>query len=112
MKDLPLVSILVNNFKGTKDLELCINALLKTDYSNLELFVMDCCTPNFENWIKKFPNVKFFHSNEDVGLAEARNIAFHHSNQSADYVCFMDDDIFVTPNWLSTIISFMEKHQD
>ena len=112
MKDSPLVSILISNFKGTEDLELCLKALLKTDYSNLELFVIDRCTPNFEKWMKKFPTVKFFHNDEDVGLAAARNIAFRHSNKSADYVCFMDDDIVVTPNWLSIIISYMEKYQD
>jgi len=112
MKNLPLVSVLINNFKGTKDLEICLNALLKTDYSNVELFVMDCCTPDFNNWIKKFPTVKFFHSDENVGLAEARNLAYSHSNQSADYICFMDDDIYVTPNLLSIIISFMEEYTD
>ena len=112
MKKLPLVSVLINNFKGTNDLEICLNALLKTDYPNFELFVMDCCTPNFENWIKKYPTVKFFHSDEDVGLAESRNLAFSHSNRSADYVCFMDDDIYLTPNCLSIIISFMEENTD
>lgn len=112
MKDFPRVSVLINNFKETKDLEGCINSLLKTDYPNLELLVMDCCTPDFENWIKKFPNIKYIHNDKDIGLAAQRNLAFKHSDQSSDYVCFMDDDVFVTPQWLTIIISYMEKYQD
>jgi len=112
MRDFPLVSILINNFKGTKDLECCLDALLKTDYPNLELFVLDCCTPDFENWIKKFPTVKFFHTEQDIGTAAQRNLAFKNSNHSAKYVCFIDDDVIVTPQWLTIIVSYMEKHPD
>jgi len=112
MKDLPLVSILINNFKGTKDLELCLNAVLKADYQNFDTFVMDCCTPNFKNWIKKYPTVKFIHTDEDIGTAAQRNLAFKNSNQNAKYVCFIDDDVFVTPQWLTIIISYMEKNPD
>jgi len=112
MKNLPFVSIIIHNFNGLDDLNICLNSLLKTDYPNLELFVIDTCTPNFENWIKKFPTVKFFHLDDDIGTSAARNLAYEYSNQSAEYICFMDDDVFVTPQWLSVIISFMEKYKD
>ena len=104
MKEFPRVSVIVNNFKDTKHLELCLNSLLKSEYKNLEIIVVDFCTPNFEKWIKKFPVDKYLHFDSDLGLAKQRNIGFQNADKSSQYICFLDDDVFVTPEWLTKII--------
>lgn len=107
-KILPQVSILVNNFKGTKELKFCLESLLKTNYPNFEILVMDCCTTNFEEWMKKFPTVKFVHLDYDVGTAEQKNISFKNCNPKSKYVCFIDDDVYVTQDWLKPLVKEIE----
>jgi len=109
MSDFPKVSILVNNFKGTTDLKNCLNALLKTDYPNYEVLVMDCCTPNFSEWINKFPTIKSIHQENDIGTAQQKNIAFKHSDKNSKYVCFIDDDIIVSSDWLKNLVNQIEN---
>lgn len=109
VKALPKVSILINNFKKTDHLESCLSSLMNTRYQNIELIVMDCCTPNFEEWIiTRFPAARFVHLDEDIGAAAQRNIALKHADKLSKYVCFIDDDIVVTPDWLINIVSQME----
>jgi len=41
MNDQPLVSIIIVNFNGKKNLENCLNSLLKIDYPNYEIILVD-----------------------------------------------------------------------
>jgi GT2 family glycosyltransferase len=111
--DKPKVSIIVTNFKKTSDLSISLKALLITNYSNMELIVVDSCTPNFNEWIReKFPTVRSIHFCEDIGTAAQRNAGVQQIDRNSDYVCFIDDDVVVVPDWLENIIILMEKNKD
>jgi len=104
------VSIIIINFKETNNLEKNLNSVVKTNYSNFEILLIDCCTPDFENWVKKYPQIKYFHFEEDLGPAMMRNIGLKNSDKLSKYVCFMDDDVIVTtPNWLTALVEIMEN---
>lgn len=109
----PKVSILVTNFNGTSDLALSLDALLHTDYPNLEITVVDSCTPNFDEWIKeKYPSLKYLHFSSDIGNAGQRNAGLQLVDKHSEYICFIDDDVIVTPEWLDRIITLMEDRKD
>jgi GT2 family glycosyltransferase len=109
----PKVSIVVTNFKQKSDLELSLNALLQTTYPNIELIVVDCCTPKFREWMKeRYPTLKSIHFCEDIGTAAQRNAGFQQTDRNSDYVCFIDDDVIVVPEWLDNIIKLMENNKD
>jgi len=86
--DMPKVSIIINNFKNTKHLGLSLQAHQKDRYPNSEIIVVDSCTPNFDEWIKKYPNVKYIHSEKHLGPSVGKNIGFQHSDPNSKYVAF------------------------
>jgi GT2 family glycosyltransferase len=109
----PKVSIVVTNFNNTKDLDISLNALLQTEYRNVDLVIVDCCTANFDEWIKeKYPKLKSIHFSEDIGTAAQRNAGFQSIDKNSDYVCFIDDDVVVVPNWLNSIVELMENDRE
>ena len=109
----PLISIVVTNYAGTSDLELALSSLLKIPHDNIELIVADCCTPNFDEWIEKnFPKAKYIHFSENIGIGGLRNAGFKLINKSSEYVCYIDDDIIVTPDFLENLLKLMETNTD
>ena len=109
----PKVSIIVTNFKHLSDLELSLNALLQTNYHNIEIVVVDSCTPSFNEWMKeRYPSLKSIHFCNDIGTAGQRNAGFQRVDNRSKYVCFIDDDVIVTREWLNYIIKLMEDNSE
>ena len=109
----PKVSIIVTNFKQISNLDLSLNALLQTNYPNIEIVVVDSCTPHFNQWMKeKYPSLRSIHFCDDIGTAGQRNTGFQNIDDNSEYVCFIDDDVIVTPEWLDYIIKLMEAYKD
>ena len=107
------MSFIVTNFKQISELGLSLDALLQTGYPNMELIVVDCCTPNFEEWMKeKYPVIRSLHFSEDIGTAAQRNAGFQLSDKVSKYVCFIDDDVVVIPGWIDNIIKLMENDEE
>ena len=105
------VSIIINNFKTTKHLGMSLQAHQKESYPNSEIIVVDSCTPNFDEWIKKYQNIKYVHSDTHLGPCVGKNVGFQQSDPNSQYICFMDDDVIVTPNWLSNMVQEMEQNK-
>ena len=109
--EIPKISIIINNFKNTKHLDISLQAHQKERYPNSEIIVVDSCTPNFDEWIKKYENIKHFHSDTHLGPCVGKNVGFQQSDPNSKYICFMDDDVMVTPNWLSNMVLEMERDE-
>jgi GT2 family glycosyltransferase len=108
--NVPKVSVIVTNYKQISDLDISLDALLETKYPGIELTVVDCCTPNFEAWMEdNYPNLRNIHFSEDIGTAAQRNAGFETVDKNSEYVCFIDDDVIVTPDWLDGLIKLMEN---
>jgi GT2 family glycosyltransferase len=106
----PLVAVIVNNFKGTDKLKVCLSSINETDYPNFEMIVSDCITTGIEFWIKaNFPEVKLIHSDKDIGPAAARNAGLFISNPNSKYVVFVDNDTKMHPQWLRNLVNSLES---
>lgn len=109
--DQPLVSIIVHNYKGLEKLEACLNSLQSSNYPNKELIVVDALTTGIEDWLKdKFQEVKLIHFNYDDGIPSRRNAGFQAKSPFSKYVLFMDEDIVVHENCISTLVDVLESN--
>lgn len=58
------------------------------------------------------PRVRVVLEDGDVGFCRGNNIGWQHIDQDSDYVLFINPDAFVTENFLSDAISFMEENDN
>ncbi|MEM2386626.1 MAG: glycosyltransferase family 2 protein [Candidatus Bathyarchaeia archaeon] len=112
-KNWPMVSVVVINFKGTSQLEKCLNYLVRTKYPRYEVVVVDCLTKNIESWVKqRFPKVKkVVHYDHDIGPSASHNVDKHVLNPESKYLAFLDNDAYVTDNWLTELVKAMENDE-
>lgn len=111
-KKRPMVSVIVVNFKGTSQLEKCLSHLMRTKYPSYEIIVVDCLTENLESWVKQcFPKVKVVHYDYDIGPSASHNVEKHVLNPESKYLAFLDNDAYVTENWLAELVKVMENDE-
>lgn len=109
---LPKVSVVIINAKGIKLLNDCLKYLLRTNYPNFEVIVVDCLTDGIEEFIKNnYPSVKVVHFEHDIGASESHNLGVKFSDPQSKYVAFLDNDTKVDPEWLSELIRVLERDE-
>lgn len=105
------VSVIIPTFKPGDYLFACLHSLFKqtmkpSDFEIL-LILNGCSEPyysNIKNYILRnnFSNLKLIRTDEK-GVSAARNIGLEHSQ--GDYVCFIDDDDYVSTTYLEDLYS-------
>ena len=108
----PRVTASITNARGTKLLERCLKALIKTDYPNLEIIVVDCQTPQIDRWVHhRFSSVKVIHFDNDIGPSASHNIGAAEADSRSKYIALLDNDTLVEPNWLKESMKLLEKDE-
>lgn len=112
-KSLPLVSVIIVNYNGRNFVSNCIESILKNNYNNYEIIVVDnASSDNTVSFIKrKFSNqsklIKTLVLKKNFGPAKARNEGVNIAN--GKYIGFLDNDTEVDPNWIIEAIKEFEK---
>lgn len=96
-----------------------INSLLKLNYTNYEVLVVDNNTKDEAKWkpveayMQTLPdNFKFFHLPSWPGFkAGALNFALEQTNLNADVIGVVDADYIVTDDWLSDLVPHFLENQ-
>lgn len=96
---MPLVSIIVPCFKVEKYLDRCINSLINQTLSDIEILLIDDCSPDkvpqiCDNWAKCNPRIKVIHKENNEGLGFARNTGLELA--TGEYIAFVDSDDYVS----------------
>ena len=107
LNDPPLISVIVLNYNGKEFVNDCLCSVLKTEYNNFEVILVDNSSTDksFELALEKFgcdlhlrvvKNYKnlFFAEGNNRGIREARG----------EYVVILNNDTVVTPSWLTEIV--------
>jgi len=108
MDDLPLVSILINNYNYGEFLSQAIDSALQQSYPNLEVIVVDDGSQDDSAAV-----IKHYRGNiitvlkQNGGQASAFNAGFAASN--GEIICFLDADDFFSPEKIKTIIYWFHK---
>ena len=118
-KENPIVSVIVATYRREDTLKRAIESLLKQDYENVEIVVVN---DNAEKqWDEKVdaiisgfnddPRITYIKNEENIGSAKTRNKGIDAAK--GEYVTFLDDDDIYLPNKVSRQVNFMiEKKLD
>jgi len=112
MENNPLVSIIILNYNGERFLSRCLSSVLKTDYPNFEVILVDNASTDesLSMAIETFANdkrLKVVRSKVNLGFGPGNNVGFEHS--LGEFVVFLNNDTSVTSSWLKYLVDAMEK---
>mgnify|MGYP003292481547 CR=1 FL=1 len=109
-------SVIIPIYNSEEYLHLSIESLInqKFDFSQIEvLLINNGSVDNSEavclKYQEKYENVKYFSINEN-GVSNARNYGIEHAQ--GKYIMFLDSDDIYTPDTMSKVYKFFEKHYD
>ena len=106
--NLPLVSIIIVSFNEIDRISDCLNDIFSQTYSNYEVIVYDNAssdgTPEYIE--KNFSQINLIKGTENLGFGGANNLASEQAK--GKYLAFVNDDAYVTPNWLEPLVNLLE----
>lgn len=105
-----LVSIVTPAYKAAEFVGHAIESVIAQDYSRWEMLVVDDCSPDgtaaeVARFARADSRVKLFRQPQNIGAAEARNVALLAAQ--GRYIAFLDSDDLWLPGKLSRQLEFM-----
>ena len=108
------LSVVIVNYNVKHFLEQCLCSVCKAvgNVSSAEVIVVDNASSDgsVEYLEKRFPDVVFIASNENLGFARANNLAIKQSK--GEYILLLNPDTIVAENTFVHFVDFMDKHPD
>ncbi|MDG6249248.1 glycosyltransferase [Methanocalculus sp.] len=99
--DGPLISVVVCTYNRAKFLQDCLDSLVKQEYDNFEIIVVNGPSTDNTHEILGGFSVRVIQQTGKGGLSEARNIGI--KNSKGEIIAFIDDDGVAEPNWLNEL---------
>ncbi|MET9564576.1 bifunctional glycosyltransferase/CDP-glycerol:glycerophosphate glycerophosphotransferase [Streptomyces tauricus] len=112
---MPRFSVIVPAYQVQAYLHECMASVLEQSFSDLELIVVDDCSPDAcgaiaDEFAARDPRVRAVHLKENVGLGRARNAGMRAA--TGDYLVFLDGDDSLTPHALRDIADRIKETGD
>lgn len=111
-----LVSVIIVNFNGAKDLRACLSSLMKITYNNYEVIIVDNGSTDTsekiaEEFKKKNEKIKviFAKNKKNLGFAEGNNIGLKHSK--GGLILLLNNDTIVTRNFLTLLVKEIKQNK-
>lgn len=107
---LPHVTIIVVHYKDEKVLLSCVKSLLKSEYANFSVVVVDNgSTDRATDKIRDLNSSKIMimKANTNLGFIGGNNLAIR--SVSGEYLVLLNDDTLVDPNWLNFLVETAES---
>lgn len=107
----PQVDVVILNHNGKKFLPGCIDSLLKGDYPNQQIYLLDnASTDDDVAFVKShYPMVKIIANTENNGYCAAYNLAF--SRCTGKYLVCLNNDVEVEQDWLTHLVDLAETDE-
>jgi|TARA_Y100000294_G_C8570257_1_gene342442 hypothetical protein len=102
-----LVYIIVLNWNGKKLLDDCLNSLMKLEYNNYKVLMVDnASTDGSVDYVKtKFSDVETISLDKNYGFAGGNNKGFEYaSKNNAEYIIFLNNDTIVDSNFIDPLL--------
>jgi len=102
------VSVIIVNYNGEKHLDDCLSSIVRQDYSNIEIIIVDNnSSDRSEEIARKYNGERFIKLEKNVGLAEGCNIGARESN--GDYFCFVNNDMRFEPDFIRKMVDILQS---
>lgn len=106
-RSIRLVSIIILNWNNPKDTLECLSSVMKIDYPNFDVIVVDngSVDDSVEQILKVFPKIVLVQNEKNLGYAEGNNRGICLAlEKGADFVFLLNNDTIVDPHILSAFI--------
>ena len=107
-KKFPLVSLIIVSYNEIGNIGDTLDALMGQDYPDFEIIVYDNGshdgTPEFI--VQNFPSIRLIRGEENLGFGGANNEAAKLAR--GKYLAFVNDDAYVSSNWLEPLVDLLE----
>lgn len=108
-----LISIIIPVYNVAKHIERCLTSVFKQTYKDLEIILVDDCSPDNSmiiarkiiNDTKPNQKIKFLSHSKNKGLSEARNTGI--KNASGEYIFFLDSDDLIPFDAIDNLATVM-----
>lgn len=109
MKD-NLFSILIPTWNNLPFLKVCVNSIRKNSVYGHQIIVhVNDGSDGTLEWVRK-QGLDYTHSDGNIGVCLAMNMM--RSKVKTDYICFINDDMYVLPQWDKTLYDEIRKMPD
>ena len=119
MKELPVVYTLVLNWNGWQDTVECLESLLKSEYPNNHIIVIDNGSTDdsvlrLREYLKDKNKVTFLETGKNLGYAGGNNFGLRYvlEKDNFDYVWILNNDTVVHPKALTYLVKRMLERPD
>jgi GT2 family glycosyltransferase len=103
----PRVSVVVCSYNGGKTLARCLRSLLRMNYPNYEVIVVDDGSKDLTKQICRRYPIRAIHV-PNGGLSRARNLGIEAA--AGEIVAFIDSDAYADPDWLFYMVTAINEH--
>ncbi len=105
---IPIVSVIVLNYKQVEYVEPCLAALHKQTYQNMEIIFIDNASDDgsVELVKSRFPRVKVIANNTNIYFSKAHNLGIKAA--IGDYLMPLNVDIITTDTYISQMVRAIE----
>jgi len=109
---IPLVSIIILNYNAGKLLLDCVESILKSNFKNFEIIVVDNNSKDKSHLIckEKFEEIKLIENSQNFGFCEGNNIGA--KNAKGEFIIIINPDTTVTPNWINEFLKAKKENGD
>lgn len=108
------VSIVIPVYRAEDTVERCVNSLLKGKYKNLEILLIEDCSPD-HSWDvcrrleETYDCVRAFRNGHNSGPSATRNRGLE--EMTGQYLMFVDSDDWVEPNYVSDFVETYQQYR-
>ena len=109
LKKEPFVSVIILNYNAGNLLLDCVKSILKSDYQNYEIILVDNASED-ESHIKckeKFSQIRLIENGDNLGYCDGNNVGIKEAK--GDFIIILNPDTIVDPNWIKELISAYKK---
>jgi GT2 family glycosyltransferase len=110
----PRVIAVILNYRRSSETIDCVNSLLQSGYSNLEVLIVD----NFsgdgseEKFRERYPAMKIIQTGRNLGFTGGVNAGLSEALKAgATYILLLNEDTLVSANFLDPLVSALEEIQ-
>ena len=111
----PKVVIVILNWNGINDTIECIESVLKIDYPNFDIVVVDNGSSDGSGRMirDRFDQIHLIENDSNLGYAEGNNVGIRHAlKNGAECVWLLNNDTVVDKNALIAMIDLAERNRE